>query len=262
MKRTGGRRGRLHIMSMQPDLAGRCTPGARVDGTPGGGALLEIPTGPPGHYRLAQLDNYAPLQRRAFPEHPPRTFSLRARASATSLPGTWGFGFWNDPFILSLGLGGIPFRLPALPNAAWFFHASPDNYLSLQEEGPAHGLLAQAFHSPRFHTLLIPAALSLPFSPRRSRRLLGRVVEEGAADLRLDVTAWHIFRLAWRADRVSFWVDEALHLETPVSPRPPLGVVIWIDNQFAAFTPEGKIRWGLLENQERAWLEIEELELI
>jgi len=45
-----------------------------------------------------------------------------------------------------------------------------------------------------------------------------------------------------------------------VSPRPPLGLVIWIDNQYAAFTPDGKIGFGVLANDE-AWLEIKELEL-
>jgi hypothetical protein len=54
-------------------------------------------------------------------------------------------------------------------------------------------------------------------------------------------------------------VDDALVLETSVSPRPPLGLVIWIDNQFAAFTPEGKVGFGVLKN-EAAWLEIEILE--
>jgi hypothetical protein len=37
-----------------------------------------------------------------------------------------------------------------------------------------------------------------------------------------------------------------------------LGVIIWIDNQFAAFTPEGKISAGVLESGEE-WLEVEEI---
>jgi hypothetical protein len=49
--------------------------------------------------------------------------------------------------------------------------------------------------------------------------------------------------------------------ESQVSPRPPLGLVIWIDNQFAAFTPEGKIGFGVLKNPELAWLEVKEIEL-
>jgi hypothetical protein len=56
-------------------------------------------------------------------------------------------------------------------------------------------------------------------------------------------------------------VDEALVLETPVSPRPPLGLVIWIDNQYAAWGPDGKIGFGVLENTKPAWLEIKDLDL-
>jgi hypothetical protein len=46
-----------------------------------------------------------------------------------------------------------------------------------------------------------------------------------------------------------------------VSPNPPLGAVIWIDNQYAAFTPEGKIGFGVLDNPEPAWLEIKDVEV-
>jgi hypothetical protein len=184
---------------------------------------------------------------------------------------------WNDPFGLSLGFGGNPFRLPALPNAVWFFGASKENYLSFQDDNPAQGFLAQSFRSPRFHPLLIPAALALPFSRRRTRRLLGKVIGEGGIDLRsrrsltpgagfenapytaLDVTGWHRYSLDWRADRVAFQVDDVQVFESAVSPRPPLGLVIWIDNQYAAFTPEGKIGFGVLANPEPAWLEIKDL---
>jgi hypothetical protein len=39
-----------------------------------------------------------------------------------------------------------------------------------------------------------------------------------------------------------------------------LGLVIWIDNQYAAFTPDGRLASGLLEGKEE-WLEIEGLEI-
>lgn len=250
---------------MKPALSPRHTPAAGVLPTPGGGFLLRIPAGPAGRYRLAQLDDYAQLARRRFPSHPSLTLSLRARASAESIPGTWGFGLWNDPFGLSIGFGGNPWRLPALPNAAWFFHASARNYLSLRNDRPAHGFLAQTFRAPRFHPLLLPAGLGLPLLPLRPaarwvRRLLGRVIAEEAVRLSVDVTTWHGYRLEWSPLRVAFWVDEVLTLETLLSPRPPLGLVIWLDNQFAAFTPEGRLRWGVLENPE-AWIEVEEVEI-
>lgn len=246
---------------MTSEFTPRTSPAASVSPTPGSGFVLKIPAGPAGRYRLAQLDDYAALPRAGFPARPPRIMSLRARASAAGVAGTWGFGFWNDPFVLSLGLGGLPIRLPALPNAAWFFYASPESHLTLQDGKPGHGLRAQTFRSPRFHRSLIGAALRLPLGPAGSRRLLGRVVEEETAALPLDLTTWHAFRLAWNADRVSFSVDGNLALETPITPVPPLGSVIWIDNQFAAFRPDGRLGWGTLANDQEASLEVADLQM-
>jgi hypothetical protein len=65
----------------------------------------------------------------------------------------------------------------------------------------------------------------------------------------------------WREKRVTFEVDDVLVFESTVSPHRPLGLVIWIDNQYAAFTPEGKIGFGVLENPEPTWLEIKDIEL-
>ena len=60
---------------------------------------------------------------------------------------------------------------------------------------------------------------------------------------------------------MSLEVDDLQVFESRVSPKPPLGLVIWLDNQYAAFTPEGKIGFGVLENTEPAFLEIRELEI-
>ena len=91
--------------------------------------------------------------------------------------------------------------------------------------------------------------------------MLGRVIAEDGVALSVDPRPWHGYRLEWSPSRVSFEVDDVQVLESPVSPHPPLGVVIWIDNQFAAFTPEGKIGFGVLENPEPAWLEIKDVEV-
>ena len=222
---------------------------------------LSIPTGPPNEYRLAQLDDYTKTPRGRFPLQFPQSLSISARASSSSLPGTWGFGFWNYPFGMSLGFGGTGLRLPTLPNAVWYFHASGENYLSFRDDNPAQGFLAQTFHSPTFHPLLIPAGLVLPFSRKQTRRFMGRVIGEDGIRLSVDVTQWHRYRLDWREKRVAFEVDDVQVFESPVSPKPPLGLVIWIDNQYAAFTPEGKIGFGVLENPEPAWLEIEDIEM-
>lgn len=246
-------------------LISRFTPGANVEDISRSEQRdiyrLSIPAGKADQYRLAQLDDYTKVTRRRFPLYFPLSLSLSARASSNTIPGTWGFGLWNDPFGLSLGFGGNSFRLPALPNAVWFFGASKENYLSFQNDKPAQGFLAQSFRSPKFHRSLIPAGLALLFSRKLTRRLLGNLIGEDGVRLSLDVTQWHRYKLDWRADQVSFTVDDVQVFESPVSPKPPLGLVIWIDNQYAAFTPEGKIGFGVLENPEPAWLEIKDIEM-
>ena len=275
-----------------PQLTPRHTPHARVEkiSDAPGHYRLSIPSGSSDSYRLAQLDDYALTPRGRFPLRFPLSLSLSARTSSDSIAGTWGFGLWNDPFGLSLGFGGSPFRLPALPNAAWFFGASQENYLSFRETGrgdpaptvPANGFIAQIFRSPKFHPWLIPAGLSLPFSRKLARRLLSRMIEDDGVQLwspttygremqeqapafqnqslSVDVTQWHRYRLDWSLKRVAFEVDDVRVFESPLSSNPPMGLVIWIDNQYAAFTPEGKIAMGVLEGKEE-WLEIKDLEI-
>ena len=220
---------------------------------------MKIPAGDSSSYRFAQIDDYFGLPRRKFP-HRSSNLSLRARTSSLSLPGTWGFGLWNDPFGMSLGFGANRFRLPTLPNAAWFFGASPENHLSFSNK-PAQGFLAQSFRSPKFHSILIPAGITLPFSPRTTRRMLGKVIGEDSSALDVDVTQWHSYKMDWSENGIKWHVDDSLVFESPIRPNPPLGLVIWIDNQFASFTPDGKIGFGVLENLESAWLEIEGLEM-
>ncbi|MEP7135238.1 MAG: hypothetical protein ABI904_09925 [Chloroflexota bacterium] len=297
----------------QPQLTPRFTPSARVEDIPRG-FRLSIPSGFADSYRLAQLDNYAQLSRSKFPLRFPLSLSLSARTSSDSIAGTWGFGLWNDPFGLSLGFGGNPFRLPTLPNAVWFFGASQENYLSFKDSRPersrrllaaqskgassangatnapssaqreiaANGFLAQTFRSPKFHPWLILAGLALPFSRKVARRLLGRVIADDGVQLwnegarsrnirqqavglqnqshSVDPTQWHRYRLDWSLKRVSFEVDEVQVFESAVSPHPPLGLVIWIDNQYAAFTPEGRLAFGVLQN-EAAWLEVMDIKI-
>jgi len=244
----------------QAKLTPHVTPNARVDEIEHGWRL-SIPAGNADHYRNAQLDDYARLSRRHFPHRFPLTFSLLARASSDSIPGTWGFGLWNDPFGLSLGFGGNPFRLPALPNAVWFFGASKENYLSFKDDKPANGFLAQTFRAPKFHLSLIPAGLALPFSRKATRKMLGRIIGEDGVAVSVDVAEWHSYSLRWEEKRVSLEVDNVEVFESAVSPNPPLGLVIWIDNQFASFPPDGKIGFGVLANPEPAFLEIRELEI-
>ena len=262
-------------MNDSPALSVRYTPGAAVAAS-GQGYRLSVPAGKGGTYRLAQCDDYSRRSRNRFPHYPPFSFSLRARVSAENLPGTWGFGLWNDPFGLSLGFGGTPFRLPALPNAVWFFYASTENYLTLTEkvflpgEGtrpvPANGFFAGTFCSPRWPAwLLAPALVGVPLLcirplARLARRLAARPMRQDGAAITVPVTEWHTYTLHWSAHMCEFRIDERLLFRTALSPAPPLGLVIWIDNQYAAFTPQGRWAYGTLTNP-AMWLDIENLSL-
>ncbi len=125
-----------------------------------------IPSGGNGEYRIAQQDDYSRLPRKLFLHHPPVSLSLQARVSANNLPGTWGFGFWNDPFSLGIGVKGSGFRMPALPQAVWFFYGSPCNDLSFQSKTPANRSMAFVFSSVDIPSIILPLALpSLIFLP-------------------------------------------------------------------------------------------------
>jgi hypothetical protein len=250
---------------MEIVLKPRFSPGASVNRTENGWRL-EIPIGGNGSYRVAQLDDCATLSRRHFLHAPSWTLSLHARVSASNLPGTWGFGLWNDPFGFSLGFGGTEGRLPVLPNAAWFFSASPPNWLSLRDEIPAHGFFAGTITSPWVPSLLLaPVLLALPFLALRPisrflRKMASKIIRQDAKTINVDVIKWHNYSIQWLYDFVEFRIDGETILKTSISPIPPLGLVLWIDNQFATWTSEGRLGYGTLDNP-AAWLEIRSIEM-
>ncbi|UYN90548.1 MAG: hypothetical protein KIT08_04755 [Anaerolineales bacterium] len=217
-------------------------------------------------YHLAQLDDYAGIPRRRFTQRAPLRLSLRARASQAQLPGTWGFGLWNDPFGFALGLGGRA-QLPALPNAAWFMFASPQNHLSLHNTLPGSGAMAAVHRSPRIPSLaLAPGLLALPLlalppAARGLRRLTAALVRQEAAALQHDPRQWHNFELVWETSGVDFRINGESQLHTQIAPQPPLSLVIWIDNQYAAWLPSGQMRYGTEEPQAESWVEISDLQV-
>lgn len=218
-------------------------------------------------YRLAQLDDYRGVPRHAFPHRPPLHLHLRARASAITIPGTWGFGLWNDPFSMGLLADRRALRLPTWPQAAWFFFAAPPNWLSLHDDLPAQGFLAATFRSPAWPaSLLLPAApllalLAIPFLARLARRGARRLVRQDAAVLAVDPTEWHTYALEWQQHGVSFFVDDHLVLRTNHTPLAPLGLVIWVDNQYLAFTPRGHLHYGMHPCPQPAWVDIADVTL-
>jgi hypothetical protein len=222
---------------------------------------LEISAGQKSGYQLAQLDDYSVLPRKEFRNAPPWSIGLDARASAAGLPGTWGFGLWNDPFGFAVGFGGSVRRLPCLPNAAWFFHASRPNWLSLQDDLPGDGFFAGTIRSAHIPSLLLaPALLGLPLLAvpplsRLLRRLAAHFVRQDAAPIPATVSDWHHYSFEWSQGTVEFKVDGEPVLKTDISPLQPLGLVIWIDNQYASWDPSGHVGYGTLGTL-AGWLEI------
>ena len=251
---------------MKVQLFPRLTKGADVRPV-GNGWRLQIPAGPADVYRWAQLDDTLPLRRKDFQWKAPFEMRLRARVSAADIEGTWGFGLWNDPFSMGLGLGGMRRWMPALPQAVWFFHASPQNYLSLRDDMPANGMLMGVFQSARLPVwALLPAfpllpALLVPPLGRLLRRAARRLVKEDARQLSLDFREWHDYRIVWTPEKTQFDVDGLNCFETSLSPKGRLGLVLWVDNQYAAFRPDGRLSFGTLPAREPAWLEITDFEV-
>ena len=228
---------------------------------------LVLPRASRSHYSDAQLDDYQGRPRRRFPWRPPLRLTVQARFShpAGQLHGTAGFGFWNDPFVMSGG------RWPMLPRAAWFFYASPPSDMKLVPEVPGYGWKAATIDALQpvalpLALIALPAVLLMNV-PRLYRLLwppIQRTLRVGEALIPADMTGWHTYVLDWGREEVRFWVDPGEEPESPMlvapAPRGPQGFVIWLDNQYLIATPQGKVHWGLLEIGERQWLEVERIE--
>jgi hypothetical protein len=79
--------------------------------------------------------------------------------------------------------------------------------------------------------------------------------------LNASITGWHRYELAWGENGCFFRVDDLPVLQTPSSPRGPLGFVAWIDNQYLVATPTGRLRWGTENTEHTQVLAIRDLEL-
>ena len=158
-------------------------------------------------------------------------------------------------------------RFPTLPDAAWFFHASPHNYLSFRNDLPASGFMAATFASLKVPAGILALASPLlaftlvPGTARVIRGLLRRVIHQDAALIETNVMDWHEYLMEWETDLVRFNVDGMVIFQTNVSPAGPLSLVIWIDNQYASLPPKGRLKFGSLPNLDLAWMEIRELSI-
>jgi hypothetical protein len=223
-------------------------------------------------YSNAQLDDYQGRRRRDFLWRPPLTLTVRARfshraaclepAAESGLLGTAGFGFWNDPFMMT---GRRP---PALPRALWFFYASPPSDMKLDLRTPGWGWKAATIDAARW-----PVRLSLPLAPlvvplmrigsfyRHTWPRVQRLLNVCEARVAVSMTEYHTYTIEWHRRQAKFGVDGQTVLSCDRVPRGPLGLVIWIDNQYLVATPQGHFRYGLLEMPYRQWLELSEVDI-
>ncbi|MBN1219146.1 MAG: family 16 glycosylhydrolase [Anaerolineae bacterium] len=215
-------------------------------------------------YTDAQIDDYQGLKRRNFHWQPPLQMTVRARFShpAGELSGTAGFGFWNDPFMMT-GL-----RRPALPRAIWFFYSSPPSNIKLDLHTPGPGWKATTLDAVRwpFFLLLPTAPLAVPLmnihSVYHTFWPIGqRAINVSEALLTGQMTEWHTYQIDWQKKTARFSVDGETLLDCQTAPRGPLGFVMWLDNQYMEVTPWGRFKYGLLDAPGQQWLEVEKLEI-
>jgi hypothetical protein len=220
------------------------------------GLRLLVPSARRDGYANAQIVDYAGQSRRRFPWRPPLRLTVRARSSG-AIAGTAGFGFWNHPLAL---LGGRS----ALPAATWFFYASPPSDLPLALGVPGRGWKAASIDATTPGALawapLAPPVLllnNLPWLYRRIWPVVQRSLTISEVLLPPLDSTWHTYTLEWRERSSRFAVDGTSVLETPRSPRGPLGFVAWVDNQWALATPWGRFGWGLLDVAQPQWLDLD-----
>lgn len=235
--------------------------GSRLGAESGGWRLVNEPA----EYRTytnAQLDDYHKLPRRNFKWRPPLRLTVKARFShaADKLRGTAGFGFWNDPFIMT-GL-----RAPSLPRAIWFFFASPPSNMKLDLNTPGHGWKAATLDSIRWPFFLLaptaPIAIPLMNINAIYRKLwpIGqRAIGVSEKEVAVPMTEWHDYQIDWGTKRAVFKVDGTVILDCDTPPRGPLGFVMWMDNQGMIATPQGRFGWFTLPLPEQQWMKISQL---
>jgi hypothetical protein len=216
-------------------------------------------------YTDAQIDDYQGLARRDFLWRPPLQMMVRACFSHPTgkLRGTAGFGFWNDPFMMT------GWRWPALPRVIWFFYSSPPSNMKLDLHTPGHGWKAATLDAIRwpFFALLPTAPLAMPLMNidllyRTFWPIGQKAIHVSEAIVPVEMTEWHTYVIDWQQKTAHFMVDGETILECQTPPRGPLGFVLWLDNQYMVATPWGSFKYGLLDTPGRQWLEVNQLTIV
>ena len=228
-------------------------------------------------YSNAQIDDYQVLRRRQFLWRPPLRLTVRARfsheltlaAEDAELPGvhnlnlakgTAGFGFWNDPFMMTGA------RWPTLPRAIWFLYSAPPSNMQLALGVPGWGWKAATIDVWRwpFFALALLAPVAVPLMRldwfyRRFWPIGQRSIGVSEKLIALSTTTWRTYVIEWYKGRARFLIDGEIILSCQTAPGGPLGLVIWIDNQYMVVTPWGSLRSGVTVSVQEERLEIEQV---
>jgi hypothetical protein len=194
-------------------------------------------------YSNAQLDDYHHRARAHYPWRPPVRLRLQARLQG-DLRGTFGFGFWNAPY------SPLASRSIALPASAWFFGNGMGN-LAWMPASHATGFKAATLNTRRPQALALAPLSPLLMLANRWPRWYASVWPRlqpalGLSEHMLAVdTVWHDYQLDWTPHGLQWWVDGVRVHQVAGAPSGPLGLCIWIDNQWLTATPTGKFGWGL-----------------
>ena len=221
---------------------------------------LSIPPASDQRYHDAQVTDYYAAQPH-FGNRPPLRLSVRARLQGT-IRGTAGFGFWNHTFEPGR-------RSLRPPQAIWFFFGSPPNDIALAKGVAGCGWKAAVINARRWQFFaLLPLALP-GFLLMRSRRFYNALWPVGqraigVSETRLDpamLDEFHHYTIEWREDRAVFAVDGEIVLQAKTEISNPLGMIAWVDNQFAIARPQGRFGRGLLDVPETQTLILRDLEI-
>ncbi|MBF0197630.1 MAG: hypothetical protein HQL32_07960 [Planctomycetes bacterium] len=231
-------------------------------------------------YSNAQIDDYRNLARREFLWHPPLSLEVKSHFSRptyqanlhsgiesidkdnTPLLGTAGIGFWNDPFLMT-GL-----RTPSLPKALWFFYASPPSNMHTSIDLPGYGFKAATIDAwkPAFLKYLpamplMPLLSSIPSFLPKVWPKVERSIACSEKLLTHNICESHTYKIDWLENHVDFHIDADKVFTSPYSIKGPLGLVIWLDNQYLRLTPRGQFSFGSLSLQAKQSLFLDSIKI-
>lgn len=214
-------------------------------------------------YSNAQLDDYGGRLRRAYRWRAGTEMRLAARFSTQQPVGTAGFGFWNAPF------GDRQGGRPTLPQAVWFFYASPPSNLPLApHDERGQGWFAATLDATTSRALLMaPVALPVMLLNQiaQLRRRLWPVVQRrlgiqfARCPNRLD--EWATYTISWQRNHTRLSVNGRPLIDSAWQPRGPLAFVAWIDNQYLIATARGRFAGGSLPVAAAQSLELKDIQL-